>query len=99
MQIELTLQELRALARSARPGQVQVKLVPILPFAIMTSIDGVFDEGEMYVTLNGFEQSPLSRPSFILSQQHDSKWFRFFQDSFEHLWVWEEGRLLEVKEV
>ena len=98
VQIELTLQTLKALARNAEPGKVQVKLIPVLPFAIMTSIDGSLDEGEMYVTLNGFEQSPVSRPSFILSQLHDSKWFLFFQDSFERLWTWEEGRVFRVDE-
>jgi len=92
-QIELALQELAVLAQNADDlQQVQVRLVPILPFAIVTSVDADTDNGEMYITLNGFEQQPSSRPSFILSRAKEPKWFRFFQDSFERVWEMEEAR-------
>lgn len=66
--------------------KVELRQVDHLPFAIITMIDHQSDEGVMYVTLNGFNQPSNTRPSFTLLKKEDSRWFSFYEKSYENIW-------------
>ncbi len=66
--------------------KVELRQVDHLPFAIITMIDHQSDEGVMYVTLNGFNQPSNARPSFTLLKKEDSRWFSFYEESYENIW-------------
>lgn len=72
--------------KKVSPPNVELKLVDHLPFAIITMIDHQSEEGVMYVTLNGFNQPSNTRPSFTLLKKEDSRWFSFYEESYENIW-------------
>ena len=96
-QVELSLRQFCDFAQAAPSAdRVRVKLIDHLPYAIMTMIDHQSLDGIMYVSLQGFELPPSSRPSFILHKKDDGKWFTFYQQSFENLWMWNKSRTVEL---
>jgi len=87
MQVDLSVQQFKDfIGLSTDPSKVQIKLIDHLPFAILTMIDHQTDNGIMYITLNGFEEPPSIRPSFILNKIENEKWFQFYQKSYENIW-------------
>ncbi len=96
-EIYLSLQRLGEIAESAAdPGGVQVKIIDHLPFAVVTMVDEDEASGVIYVTPNGFEQEYKTRPSFVLSKEKEPDCFRFYQESFENMWVWKETRAFDL---
>jgi hypothetical protein len=95
-QVRLAIEQLRDLAAMSGSNRVQLKLVDFLPQAIITIIEHQNADGNMFVSLNGFNQPPTSRPSFTMRKSEDGRWFTFYQESYDDLWNWEQSRLIEL---
>ena len=74
----------------------QVKLIDHLPSAIVTILDPEKSDGVAYVTLYGFGQFYLNRPTFILHKEKDKQWFNFYAETFENMWKSGESQLLDL---
>jgi len=86
-QFEATRDTLIRIAKRANHGgSVSLKTIDFLPDPILTLFDPQQEDGSIFVTLNGFGQTPASRPSFLLRKKRDFAWFDFYRDSFEKLW-------------
>ncbi len=88
MKIMMALKIMQEIAKSVKSiDNVQVKILDHLPNSILTIVDPEYSHGIIYVTLNGFGQQYLRRPSFILQKKQDGDWFKFYQETFENTWT------------
>jgi hypothetical protein len=85
----MSLRRLKEVAQEA-PSQdsVKIKTIDYLPSSVITMVDHQEPSGVIFVTLNGFGQPFISRPSLTLNKQKDGKWFTFYQECFENIWQW-----------
>ena len=91
----LCLDLMQKMAQVHPQGQVEVRLIDHLPTALITMIDPRAPNGVMFITLFGFGESFQSRPSFVLHKKRDGKWFLFYQNVYENMWRWPEGKVFD----
>ncbi len=90
MHVEMSKEKLREFQIGAtRSNQVRLKYIDLLPSIIITWLEFDHDPGMMLLTLTAFRQPTASRPSFTLSEEKDSKWYKYFKDYYENIWEWE----------
>lgn len=98
-QINLSLQKLREIAASAANSEcVQVAVVNYLPASVITVINPRSSDGVMFVTLNGFGHSSWARPNFVMHCEKDAKWFSFYNENIENLWMWPKLKRVNLSE-
>ena len=68
-------------------GSFQVKQMDRLPHTIITKVESTHPVPDtLFVTLNGFQQFPEARPSFMLQRKFDGEWFDFYDNSLKKMW-------------
>lgn len=86
-QYNMTIDAIRDLSKhSTKNDSIQIKKTDYLHGAVLTLVDYHLPNGIAYVTLNGFGHHYLARPSIRISNEKHAEWFKFFVDTFEHLW-------------
>ncbi|MFV2086866.1 hypothetical protein [Micromonospora sp. LOL_021] len=81
-----TLDLLRELARTARPGtgSLEVRLLPLVPASGMILLDADEETGRIHVDL--YSHRPSAAEPMMTLTTASLQWYRHFRDEFEHLW-------------
>lgn len=86
-QHEAAAATLAAIAKRARPGCFELRLIKRLPpFTIYLFDEDDSQLGQAFVWLTPWRRPSSQRPGFHLTAQRDAEWYPFFRDQVQALW-------------
>jgi hypothetical protein len=83
------LQTMQFLRERTTAGLVEIRIVDILPSAVITMVDPDIGAAVLFVTVPGFRQRYVDSPSFLYYRRRERERFEFYQTTFEKIWTWE----------
>ncbi|HUN24215.1 MAG TPA: hypothetical protein PK299_13880 [Anaerolineales bacterium] len=87
MDIQLSEKLLYQIGREAdNESGVEVRFVKSLPPMVMTMVNENLENGEIFVSFNGYKQEYDERPSVTLKKIQDGEWFTYYQNTFNNYW-------------
>lgn len=81
--IERSIRNLEPLLET---GNVELRLMPVVPPFGLLIIDPDKPQGKVQVELYGHEIATSDRPHFVLTQTIDKQWYDFFRNQFLKFW-------------
>lgn len=83
-----TLERLRVMRSWSVPGNLEYRLLGYSPGFSLVAIDPGQRHGKIIVELHGFHnESNMSRMHIELSRSDSQRWYAYWLDQFDHIWL------------
>jgi hypothetical protein len=72
-----------------KTGNAEIRLTNIVPPYALTMIDPATDHGEIQVGMYVYKaiSGASERPHFTITMSNSEKWYRFFKNQYEKIWI------------